>query len=109
IDITHPLPSDLRVYLFSPDGVDVRLLTGICTTGPGWTSANTRFNLRDNVFYTIGAICPPGPDTYQSSQALSRVFGRPIGGTWTLQVTDLSANGQTGTLNGWGLRLHSSP
>ncbi len=99
----HTFPADLDVFLVSPSGTRVELFTDVCSS-LDWTSANTGFTLSSSGSRVIGSVCPPGALTYRPEGSLNDLIGQASAGTWTLEVTD-DRIGDTGTLNGWGLRV----
>lgn len=90
VNISHSYKGDLIVSLTSPEGTTVRLHD---RTGGS----------DDNVIatYDQGVTDPDGPG------ALDDFNGEIVTGTWTLTVSD-NANQDTGTLNGWSLRVATS-
>lgn len=87
VNITHTYVGDLLVRLVSPRGTVVTLHN---RTGGG----------ADNLLVTYDdeGIAPDGPG------ALANFIRESAFGTWTLSVAD-QASGDTGTLNGWTLRI----
>ncbi|HRX83499.1 MAG TPA: proprotein convertase P-domain-containing protein [Phycisphaerae bacterium] len=88
VDIAHTYIGDLEVDLTSPSGTTVRL--------HDHTGGET-----DNIVTTYdeqGGTIPDGPGT------LSDFYGELTAGVWTLRVYD-DANQDTGTLNGWSLKM----
>ncbi|TVQ62963.1 MAG: hypothetical protein EA378_03885 [Phycisphaerales bacterium] len=89
IDITHTFIGDLRVILTNPTGVSVTLHD---RTGGGADDIVRRYSVSEPA---------DGPGS------MSDFEGLPVGGTWTLNVSD-NAGGDTGTLNSWSLRPQTS-
>jgi len=87
VNITHTYRGDLEVDLISPTGVTVRLHN---RTGSGTDDLV--------VTYDDSGTPPDGPG------ALADFNGKIATGTWTLRVAD-RASGDSGTLNGWGLKI----
>ncbi|MFH1419971.1 MAG: C25 family cysteine peptidase [Planctomycetota bacterium] len=88
MDITHTYIGDLVVELASPGGTVVRL-------------HNRTGGTTDNIVTTYdepGGTLPDGPGTLADFNLTN------VQGTWTLTVSD-QAGGDTGTLNGWTLRV----
>lgn len=88
VNITHTYKGDLTVDVISPGGVTVRL-------------HNRTGSSSDNIVTTYddeGGTVPDGPGL------LADFVDTSVGGTWTLRVQD-HANGDTGTLNSWALRM----
>jgi subtilisin-like proprotein convertase family protein len=107
LNIAHTFPGDLRAYLTSPEGTRIELFVAVCG-GDDWTASNTGFTLSDGASSEIGAACPPLWLPYRPSGRLAPLAGERSNGTWVLEVIDAGA-GDTGTLNGWGLRINSGP
>ncbi|MCC6675678.1 MAG: proprotein convertase P-domain-containing protein [Phycisphaerales bacterium] len=93
VNITHTYRGDLEVDLISPTGVTVRLHN---RTGAG----------ADDLILTYddSGQPPDGPGM------LADFNGKIATGPWTLRIAD-RASGDSGTLNGWGLKIlpSSSP
>jgi len=105
--ITHTFPGDLNVFLISPLGTRVQLFNNVCG-GIDWNTGNTGFTLSDGALTPIGEICPPGNGSYKPTVPLSAFNGQPVAGIWQLEITDTSADEDSGTLNGWGLAVPGS-
>ncbi len=90
MDISHTFIGDLRVTLTSPDGVVVTL-----HDRTGGTTDDILLTYDDE------GLTPPDLPALSDFDTLSAM------GVWTLSVTD-NANGDTGTLNGWTLRVADS-
>ncbi len=106
INLAHSDPGDLHVYLISAENTRIELFVGVCGGNP-WTGANTGFTLSDNGFSAIGSSCPPGQAIYRPSGTLAPLAGEQSSGTWTLEIDD-TGSPDSGTLNGWGLRINGS-
>lgn len=89
IDITHTFIGDLRVILTNPTGVSVTLHD---RTGGSADDIVRRYSVSEPA---------DGPGS------MADFNGLPVGGTWTLTVSD-NAGGDTGTLNSWSLRPQTS-
>jgi subtilisin-like proprotein convertase family protein len=89
IDITHTFIGDLRVILTSPSGVSVTLHD---RTGGSADDIVRRYSISEPA---------DGPGS------MSDFIGQPVGGTWSLFVSD-NAGGDIGTLNSWSLRPQTS-
>jgi len=109
IDIAHPQPDQLDVFLVSPSGTTVTLTTDnggsnddvftgtlFDDQAPGTPSAP---NVR-NFTYVTGVATGP----IQPEEPLGALFGESANGPWALVVVD-DTSGQTGTLHGWSLTL----
>ncbi len=113
VDIAHPQPDQLDVFLVSPSGTTVTLTTD---NGGGNDDvfAGTLFddqaagtpsapNVRNFTYangVATGAIQPEEP--------LGALFGESANGPWALVVVD-DTFGQTGTLRGWSLTISTVP
>lgn len=93
VNISHSYRGDLEVDLIGPTGTTVRLHN---RTGAGDDDLI--------VFYDDSGTPPDGPGV------LADFNGKIATGEWTLRIAD-RASGDTGTLNGWGLKIlpSSSP
>lgn len=87
LDVTHTYVGDLIVTLESPTGKSV-----ILHNRTGGSSENLQLTYDDE------GTPPDGPGTLADFDRESPV------GTWTLTIED-AAGGDTGTLNGWALRV----
>ena len=85
VDIAHTYIGDLTVVLSSPNGTQVVLHNA------------TGGNAND----ISGTYADSGGD-FTPAQSLAGFNGAASGGTWTFSVSD-SANGDSGTLNSWGV------
>ncbi len=104
LTIKHTFPGDLNVYLISPVGTRVQLFNNVCG-GIDWTDTNTGFTLSDGALTPIGETCPPGNGSYKPVGALAAFNGQPVTGVWQLEITDTSADEDTGQLTNWGLAV----
>ena len=100
IDIVHPYDSDLVVFLTSPSGKTVQLVSD--AGGSGDNFANTVFDDEASAAVTSGAA--PFTGRYRPQGALSDFDGSAPGGTWTLTVHDTGLY-DVGTLRNWSLTL----
>jgi subtilisin-like proprotein convertase family protein len=108
VSISHTFASDLVITLVSPSNITVTLMSHVCSASV-WTIANTGFGLADNKGGAIGSVCPPGQNFYRPAPgSLNTLVGQPTQGTWSLVIAD-TVNRDSGTLNGWGLRIGSGP
>ena len=99
LDITHPRTPDLDVFLVAPDGTRVELFTDV----GGSKSANFRGTvLDDQATKSITLGKAPYTGTFKPEGNLAVLNGKPIAGTWKLEITD-DQNKQVGTLNSWSL------
>jgi subtilisin-like proprotein convertase family protein len=100
--INHTFDHDLTAYLISPDGVSLKLFSGI-----GGSSDNfTNTTLDDSAATIIGdnGTAAPFNGTFQAmaGSLLSIFNGHPLDGTWTFKVVD-NATRDTGTIVAWSL------
>lgn len=91
LNILHPRIGELKVVLKGPDGTQ-------------WTVVN-----RPGLYGSFGPDMTANLNTWFPSQSfpedpLHPFTGKPMQGTWTLTVQDLS-NGNQGSLSGWELRI----
>jgi subtilisin-like proprotein convertase family protein len=98
LDITHPLDSDMDVFLIAPDGTRVELFTDVGGLGDNFTDTV----LDDDADQSITEGKAPFTGTYRPEGKLSDLAGKDVHGTWTLEVTDDSML-STGTLNSWSI------
>ena len=91
VDISHTFRGDLTVELVSPEGTVVRL-----HNRSGGTAEDIVTTYADS-----GATAPEGPGM------LGDFNGESTAGDWTLIVSD-NADGDTGSINTWALRLSPS-
>jgi subtilisin-like proprotein convertase family protein len=90
VNITHTYIGDLTIDLIAPSGTSVRL-------------HNNTGGSADNIVATYD---DDGGGTIPAS-ALSALDGERTGGVWTLRIVD-TVSSDTGTLNGWTLRIAQS-
>src|SRR5262245_9966863 len=109
LDVTHPQPDQLDIYLVSPSGTTITLTTDN-GAGNDDVFAGTVFddqasgtpsapNVR-NFTYVNGVATGP----VQPEEAMSAVVGEEARGPWALVVVD-DTGGTTGTLHGWSLTI----
>jgi subtilisin-like proprotein convertase family protein len=105
VDITHTGPdpagatNDIReidLFLVSPAGTRVRLtpVGGV----PGDAFSNTTFDDRAGTG-TLDTGASPYTGTFRAAEPLSAFYGEQLQGTWSLEVVDRLANGETATVN----------
>ena len=100
VRITHTWDNDMDVYLISPLGTRVELFTDVGSSGD-----NFDYTVLDDAASTsIVDGSTPFADRYRPEGLLSVLNGQNPNGTWQLEVTD-DLSGDTGTLQGWGLRI----
>ncbi len=98
--IVHTYDGDLDIYILHPDGTAVELSTDNGGSGDNFT--NTVFD--DEAATAITAGSAPFTGSYRPEGSLAALDGKTSAGTWRLRIYD-DSNGDTGTLNGWGLTL----
>ena len=107
VNITHPRSGDINVFLTSPSGRRIDVVTNI-----GGNAANlwngTRFDDQAGTPASDDTVTPGMPFARTVGEgALSAFLGEDPRGTWTLTVSD-TAGGQTGRLDGWTLSIVSA-
>lgn len=96
---THTFVSDLAFRLRAPGGTEVTALDRVC-------GVDDDFHLDLDETACSDVTCPPTDGLpHRPSQPLA-FDGVTAAGPWTLAVDDLAA-ADTGTLDGWGLRICS--
>lgn len=103
LDITHTYDGDLDIFLVSPGGDRVELVTDVGGTGEDFD--NTIFDQESANPITSGSA--PFIGDYRPEGDLSALYGTFSSGDWILEVTD-DAGGDTGTLNSWGMIITTS-
>src|SRR5262245_1271505 len=108
VDIRHPNPTDIDLYLTSPSGRRIQLVTDV-GGGADDLYAGTTFD--DQAGTPIADQPLPAPGTafgaVVGEGALAAFLGEDPNGTWTLTVVD-DAAGNRGTLQGWTLAVSAS-
>jgi subtilisin-like proprotein convertase family protein len=100
LDISHTWTADLDIFLIAPDGTRVELTTDNGGSGDNYTG--TTFDDEADVSITAGAA--PFAGRFRPEGSLSVLDGKPLSGTWYLEVTDDFLS-DVGTLNSWSLTL----
>ena len=106
LDLAHPTPDQLDIYLVSPSGRTVTLTTDN-GAGNDDVFAGTTFddqasgapNVRNLTYTNLVATGPIQPEA-----ALSALVGEPAAGPWVLVIVD-DTGGSTGMLRSWSLTL----
>jgi cysteine-rich repeat protein len=105
LDVRHPNAGDLDVFLTAPSGRRIDLVTDV---GGGNDDLYAGATFDDQAGTAVSDETLPASGTAFAAVvpegALSAFVGEDPNGTWTLTVAD-DAGGNTGTLNGWTLRL----
>ena len=124
LDITHPEPEELVIFLRSPDGTIIELCREVPTSGAdGQDFQNTDFDDERDDDLTVPYISiqsaqavPPFSDRYIPKEPLSSFDLQNVGGTWELIIQDnygeqiineneVIEDSTTGTLNSWSLEI----
>ena len=100
LDATHPWIADLRIWLRSPAGTEIRLMWR--RGGGGDNLDGTTFD--DEAGTSIADGGAPFAGSFRPEDSLSTFDGEVAAGTWTLRVWDAEA-GDTGSLDAWRLTL----
>ena len=98
VDIAHTWVEDLDATLTGPGGTTVELFSDVGGSGDNFTGTV----LDDEAATAITAATAPFTGAHRPESALSALDGEPIAGTWTLNVSDDTAQ-DTGTVSGWGV------
>jgi subtilisin-like proprotein convertase family protein len=101
LNVTLAQDSDLTATLIAPDGkTKVTLFSNVGGTGANFATTT----LDDTAVATIGSGIAPFNGSFRPVQSLDAALtGKPIAGTWTLELTDSANDGIAGTLNSWSL------
>jgi len=103
INGSHQSMPDLDVTLTSPEGNIVALFLDAGTAGALRTIDMT---LDDDAAFPVGTFFIfSGSYQPRASSRLEWFNGEQAQGTWTLSITDDTANASGGTLTGWSLRI----
>jgi subtilisin-like proprotein convertase family protein/subtilisin family serine protease len=100
INVTHPYLADLNIYLVSPAGTRVELVTAVGGSNDNFT--NTTFD--DEATTAIGSGTAPYTGSFRPEGLLSAVDGQTLNGTWRLEIQDVASQ-DIGQLNSWSLNL----
>jgi subtilisin-like proprotein convertase family protein len=117
VRISHTRDSDLKVFLYAPDGTKVELFTDVGSSGDnfgsGATSCSGTFTTLDSQSSNLMTNCTGCPSKapfngiWKPEGDLNVLNGKPKAGTWKLGLLDPTVNGQAGTLHCWRLVLDS--
>lgn len=99
---THTSINDLSFTLQSPAGTMVQVMAQTCQN-----EDNFNINLNDEAAAGVWPCPPNDGGRYRPSNPLAAFDGENSTGTWILTVID-HANGDGGSLNGWGLEINNS-
>lgn len=102
LTLSHSFLADLDIYLVSPRGTRIELVSDLVSNEPDMTS--TTF---DNVAPT-GILTGSSPFTgrFRPEGTLENLNGENPSGIWTLEITDDNRT-DFGTLKSWGLNLET--
>ena len=100
-DIEHPRTSDLDMFLISPSGKRVELLTDVGANGRDFTKT---WLSDDGEISIAEGVAPFSKTTFRPEGKLSDFSGEDPNGIWKLEITDDEA-GQTGKLINWGINI----
>jgi len=101
IDITHVWTGDLDIYLTSPDGTQVELVTDVGGSSDDFT--NTVFTSSATTSITAGTA--PFTGSFLPEGNLGDFTNETVDGGWTLEVTDDFPSFDHGTLNSWSIDI----
>jgi len=99
-DIDHTCDQDLKIYLISPAGTRVELLSAVGGTDDDFTGTV----LDESAPTHITSGVAPFTGSFQPCQSLAKLQSENPNGTWKLQITDTAAP-NTGMLNSWSLTI----
>ncbi|WP_422931845.1 beta strand repeat-containing protein [Singulisphaera sp. PoT] len=101
LDLSASSTSDMTAVLVAPDGTKITLFAGV--GGNGQNFRNTI--LSDSAVLGIGNALSPFNGAFQPATPIdTKLSGKALQGTWTLQVTSSSAS-DLATLNSWSLAV----
>lgn len=107
VNITHPIDSELDIFLIAPNGTEIELSTDNGADGDNYI--NTTFDDAAGISITAGAA--PFTGTFRPEENLAQLNGLPIAGDWTLRVIDDTPGGgefpAAGTLLTWSLQVQT--
>ena len=98
LTINHPDLSELEAYLVSPTGRRVKLLDGLPNVG----GTNLNIRLSDAGVLSVRQSFTSG-GTARPVEALAAFDGENAQGTWYLEVADLQARPNKGSVTAWTL------
>ena len=106
LNINHPTDEELYIYLESPDGRIVELVSGSSCNGVNYT--NTCFDSRVNSSITMADA--PYTGIFKPTGYLGRFNNGQTGnGNWRLRVHDYLAFVNSGSLINWSINFGNSP
>jgi filamentous hemagglutinin family protein len=101
LSLLHVPDSDLMVLLDSPGGTRVALFSKVGGNGSNFTGTI----LDDRAANPITLGSAPFTGTFSPREPLAQLVGQPATGTWTLNIQDMTANGNAGSLQNWSLQF----
>ncbi len=101
VDIDHTRDLDLILTLIAPDGTRVLL----SNSRGGWDDDYTNTLFEDFAAQPIAAGAAPFNGVYIPEESLSGVNGQPADGNWTLNIVDMYAFSDGGTLKSWAIDI----
>ncbi|MBP7867799.1 MAG: S8 family serine peptidase [Acidobacteria bacterium] len=112
VRINHVYDGDLEIKLIAPDATTVVLSDNRGSSGDNFGSGNTDCTgvftvFSDSATTAISAGSAPFAGSYKPESVLSALNGKPLAGTWTLQITDTYPSSDHGTLYCWQLEYDS--
>ena len=105
LDLSHPQAGDLEAVLMGPAGNRVELFSALA--GTSGDLSGTSFD--DEAPRSINSSTAPFEGRFQPTGNLSDFRDTNAMGTWTLDITDVAANGVSGALLGWSLEIDPAP
>ena len=101
LNVRHPHLEDVDVFLETPDGTTVKLFTDVGGIGEILTGTM----LDDEATQSIDSGSAPYSGRFQLEGLLCAFRGKTVMGTWTLHVTNNTANGEAGAIVGASLDI----
>ena len=101
LDISHPSPSDLQLFLISPSGEFVTLAKNEGSSLFDYT--NTCFTA--SATSTIAQSTPPFTGNFKTLTDLNKIDKSTMEGFWKLAIYDEVAGNPTGVLHGWSIEF----
>ena len=98
LSMTHTYVPDVSLWLTGPDGTRVQLVNHVDWEGKDFDGAI----LDDGAAQPVREAHPPVTGAYRPEEALAAFTGKPLIGTWTLEMAD-NEQDDFGTLTAWSL------
>ncbi|MFO0936108.1 MAG: FG-GAP-like repeat-containing protein [Gemmataceae bacterium] len=102
MDLSHPQPGDLRIWLVSPQG------TRILLSGNRYFQPKSASFLLTIDFDDAASLLTSNPNAIAPDQPLATFNGENGNGDWTLEITDTTP-GDSGSLLGWSINVTDEP